>query len=85
LPTTATALAVPTLGTSLVLLAAYPLQAVRTFQHSRRRGLTTRESFYWSASCAMSKFPEALGVLKYHSDKIRRRRPTIIEYKEPDV
>jgi hypothetical protein len=85
LPATATALAVPTLGTSLALLAAYPLQAVRTFKHSRQRGLTTRESVYWSASCAMSKFPEALGVLKYHHDKIRRRRPTIIEYKEPDV
>jgi len=79
----AAVLAAPTLGTSLGLLAAFPLQAVRTFQGARRRGLTPRESLCWSASCTAAKVPEALGILKYHSDKIRRRQPTIIEYKQP--
>jgi GT2 family glycosyltransferase len=81
LPVVATALAPATLGASLSLLAAYPLQAVKTFRGARARGLSPHESLCWSASCTAAKLPEALGVLKYHHDKIRRRQPTIIEYK----
>ena len=83
LPAVAAALAAPTLGTSLGLLAAYPAQAYRTFKGARQRGLTARESAWWSASCTAAKLPEAIGILKYHHDKIRRRAPTIIEYKQP--
>jgi GT2 family glycosyltransferase len=81
-PALAAALAAPTLGLSLGVLAAYPLQAVRTYGRARRRGLTPREGACWSASCTAAKLPEGLGILKYHVDKIRRRRPTIIEYKQ---
>jgi GT2 family glycosyltransferase len=82
LPAFAAALAPPTLGLSIGLLAAYPLQAARTYGRARLRGLTARQSAYWSASCTAAKLPEGLGVLKYHVDKIRRRKPTIIEYKK---
>jgi hypothetical protein len=81
IPTTAVGLAVPSLGLSLGLLGVYPLQAARTFRGALRRGLTLRESALWGASCTAAKIPETLGFLKYHLDKFRRRRPTIIEYK----
>jgi GT2 family glycosyltransferase len=81
LPMLAVGLGPPTLGLSLGLLAAYPAQAFRTFRGARRRGFTARESALWGASCAASTLPEAVGILKYRLDRIRRRAPTIIEYK----
>jgi hypothetical protein len=80
-PIAALGLAGPSLGLSLGLLGIYPVQAARTFAGARRRGLTLRESVLWGASCTGAKVPEALGLLRYHLDKVRHRRPTIIEYK----
>lgn len=81
LPLAATVLAPPTLGLSLWLLAAYPLQMARTFQATRRQGFDSRDSALWGVSCTAAKIPEAIGVMKYHLTKLLRRRPTIIEYK----
>lgn len=81
LPAAAALLAPPTLGLSLGLLAAYPVQALRTYQSMKKRGFTTRDSALWGLSCTAAKFPESVGILKYHLDKLRRQRPTIIEYK----
>jgi GT2 family glycosyltransferase len=82
LPAVATGLAVPSFGLSLWMFGAYPMQAWRTFRNARKRGFTPRESAVWAASCTAAKVPEALGVLKYRIDKLRHRRPTIIEYKD---
>ncbi|MBC8132295.1 MAG: glycosyltransferase family 2 protein [Deltaproteobacteria bacterium] len=81
LPLAAAVLAPPTLGLSLWLLAAYPLQMARTFRATRRKGFDTRYAALWGVSCTAAKIPESLGVIKYHLNKLRRRRPTIIEYK----
>jgi GT2 family glycosyltransferase len=80
-PTTAVVLAVPTMGLSLGLFGIYPVKALRTFQDSRRRGFTVRESVLWGTSCTAAKLPEAVGVLTYHFRGLMGRRPTIIEYK----
>jgi len=82
IPAVATGLALPSLGLSLWMLGAYPLQAWRTFRGARQRGFTPRESAFWAASCTAAKVPEAVGVLKYRFDKLRHRSPTIIEYKD---
>lgn len=81
LPAVAALLAPPTLGLSLGLLAAYPLQALNTFRSMKKRGFSTRDSALWGVSCTAAKFPESIGILKYHLNKLRRQRPTIIEYK----
>jgi GT2 family glycosyltransferase len=81
-PALATGLALPTLGLSLWLFAAYPAQAVRTYRGIRKRGFNPRESLIWAVSCTACKVPEAFGVAKYHLDKLKHRRPTIIEYKK---
>ena len=81
MPAVAVALAPPTLGLSLGLLAIYPAQMWRTFRATRRQGFGTRESMLWGVSCTAAKIPESFGVIKYHLDKLRRRQPTIIEYK----
>lgn len=80
-PALAAALAPPTFGLSLSLLGIYSVQAWRTYQASRRRGLSPRESKLWAVSCTAAKVPEAVGLLKYRIDKLRRRQAEIIEYK----
>ena len=81
LPAAATLLAPPTLGLSMWLLAAYPAQMLRTVLATRRQGFDTRDSVLWGISCTAAKLPESLGVIQYHLNKLRRLRPTIIEYK----
>jgi GT2 family glycosyltransferase len=55
-----------------LLLLAYPLQVVRLSRH-----------FGWerAAFLTLAKVPEALGVLQYHLNRLRRRRSGLIEYK----
>jgi GT2 family glycosyltransferase len=81
LPAVATGFVLPSLGLSLALLGAYPVQAWRTYRGTKRRGFTTRESALWSASCTFGRLPESVGVLKYRLDKLMNRRSTLIEYK----
>lgn len=80
-PVIATALAVPTRGRSFAILAAYPLQVLRIYRATRRRGFDARESRFWAVSCSLSKFAHAAGIFKYQFDRLASRRPTLIEYK----
>ena len=82
LPAVAIGLALPSLGLSLGMFGAYPMQAWRIFRDARQQGFEPRESAIWAASCTASKVPEAVGLLKYRLDKLRNRRPTIIEHKD---
>lgn len=66
---------------ALGLAATYPLRAMRTARKSLNEGMSTRASAAWGLSCAFSHIPEAVGMLKFHADRILRRAPTIIEYK----
>lgn len=80
-PAAAAALSGPTLGLSWIALARYPLVAGRTALRTRRRGFSWGHALAWGASCAAAPVPEALGVLKFHVDRVLDRRPQIIEYK----
>jgi GT2 family glycosyltransferase len=82
-PAVAAGLAPPTLGLSLGLLGAYPLQVGRVFRRTRRQGFTRRESALWSLSCVAGKLPEAIGALSYRWNKLRGRATSLIEYKGP--
>lgn len=73
--------AVPfTLGTSLGLLAAYPVSAARAYRYVRGRGRTPEESLAYAAFTTLGKLPEATGVLTFHARRLRGMRPTLIEY-----
>jgi GT2 family glycosyltransferase len=80
-PGTALALTVPTLGLSWIGLGRYPLVAVRVARDARERGFPLEHSIAWGLSCALSPFPEVLGIFKFHLDRMRKKRPQIIEYK----
>lgn len=84
-PAAVLALAPPSVGTSLLLAGVYPLRALKVARDSRREGLSARASAAWGLSCAFSSIPEAVGMAKYHVDRLLQRAPEIIEYKGPDA
>jgi GT2 family glycosyltransferase len=57
---------------ALLILAAYPAQVVRL-----QRNYGWERAFFMT----LAKFPEAMGVLQYHFNRLRRRRSGLIEYK----
>lgn len=85
IPAAALGLAPLTLGASVVGLAGlYPLQALRIARDARKRGFSLEDSIAWGLSCAASKVPEAVGIAKFHRDRLANKRPEIIEYKKPE-
>lgn len=84
-PGLALGLAVPTYGFSLLLLARYPLTALRTILKTRKQGFSWPDSIAWGLSCGVSVFPEVTGTAKFYLDRLRRKQGEIIEYKGPDV
>lgn len=77
-------LALPTLGASTLLLAAYPARALRLALRFEREGMPKEDARLWAASCVASSIPEAVGILKYHVDRARGRQAKLIEYKGDD-
>jgi len=63
---------------ALILLVIYPFQLVRVALAGTR---TRRENWWRAGAFVVSKFPEALGQLKYLSDRCRRVQSQLIEYK----
>ena len=57
---------------ALLGLLIYPLQVFR---------LARRNSLSWAFFNTLSKFPEALGVLKFHADRLTGKKKHLIEYK----
>ncbi|HEY6880648.1 MAG TPA: glycosyltransferase family A protein [Polyangiales bacterium] len=82
-PAVLLALAPPSLGASLLLAGVYPLRALRVASNSLREGMSPRASAVWGLSCAFTSFPEAVGMAKFHVDRLLSRAPKIIEYKGP--
>jgi len=71
---------------ALILLALYPLLALRIaiFRH-RARGDAWRHAWLYGTFVTLGKFPQLQGQLKYWSNKIRGKRNEIVEYKTPIV
>jgi glycosyltransferase involved in cell wall biosynthesis len=81
LPAVVQGLALPTLGLSSMLLGVYPLRAARIARAARERGLPADAARYWSLHCVGASFPQAVGIVSYHLERLRGKAPTIIEYK----
>jgi glycosyltransferase involved in cell wall biosynthesis len=73
----------PTPGISLLLLGAYPLRGWRIARRAvREQGLTDADARLWAINCLGASFPQSVGIMKFHLERIRGIDPTIIEYKE---
>ena len=82
LPTLAVLFAWPTWGVSLLLLALlYVDLGRRVYRYCRRRSFTRGDSFTYSAFTVLGKFPQTLGQMQYHINRLRGHRSRLIEYK----
>jgi hypothetical protein len=83
-PAAAAALALPTLGLSVGVVASrYPLAGARAALKAKKDGFGWTHALVWGASCALAPFPEALGVAQYHWNQLQGKAPKIIEHKGP--
>lgn len=62
----------------LIFLAYIPLQLLRVFVLNKDISVAGFQSSFFNL---LSKFPEAVGVIKYVFDKLRKKSSAIIEYK----
>src|ERR1700722_19555989 len=62
----------------LILLAIYPIQIARLAINGKR---SARENWLRAAALVVGKFAEMLGQMKYLTDRIRKVKPRLIEYK----
>jgi GT2 family glycosyltransferase len=84
LPAVAIGAAYFTSGASLLLLLAYPFLTLKVFT-ARRRRPGSRYAALYAIACVAAKFPQALGLLVYHWNRLRGRRSGLIEYKGPSA
>jgi GT2 family glycosyltransferase len=68
-------------GWSLVLLGAYPLMTWRIYRYGRQRGWEAQDSWLYGGSCTIGKFPNLVGQLQFHWNRLRGRQSGLIEYK----
>jgi len=53
----------------------------RSYRSERRSGRTVENARLYAASCVLAKVPEAVGVLTYLTNRLRKRPSTLLEYK----
>lgn len=74
-----------TYGLSLILLAGYPVSALRTAKYIRSRGYGAQAANWYGLFCTLGKFPELQGQLQFHLGRIFNRQQTLIEYKSAAI
>jgi GT2 family glycosyltransferase len=82
LPLAALALAWPSRGWSLLLLAGYGALGVRVYRSSRRRGLDPATARLYARYCVLGKPATAWGQLRFCTMAWFGRRSALIEYKQ---
>ncbi len=65
----------------LLLALALLRLALRVRAHRRARGAAPRAALLFGIACAIGKWPEAQGVLRYAAGRLFGRRSALIEYK----
>ncbi|HEY9826639.1 MAG TPA: glycosyltransferase family 2 protein, partial [Stenomitos sp.] len=67
-------------GWSLCLGLAYPLLMVKIYRQNRDR-FGHRSALYYGIFCTLGKWPELLGQVQFHGNRLLGRRSSLIEYK----
>jgi GT2 family glycosyltransferase len=81
MPLLAIGLAFFTQGWSLLLLLAYPLIAYRIYRYGQQRGWKASDARLYALSCVVGKFPNLVGQIKFHRNRLLGRQNRLIEYK----
>ncbi len=70
-----------TRGWAGVLIAAFPIQAARIARHRSKQADSVSDACLYGLFCVLGKFPETLGILKFHWERWTGRQASIMEYK----
>lgn len=82
LPLLAIATAWFTWGFSILLLViAYTLLIYRMYRYWQQRGYKSKDAISYSVFCALDKFPQLQGQIKFHVSRLLNKQRTIVEYK----
>jgi glycosyltransferase involved in cell wall biosynthesis len=81
LPIAIVALVWPTRGLSVLLALVYPLQVVRVARRLERDGMPRNHAWLYATACVVGHFPQAVGLVRYWTDRLLGRGPSLIEYK----
>ncbi len=71
-------------GRSLLLMSVYLVQYVRILVRAHR-AYSWSQAHQYALFCVLGKFPEMIGQVKFHGNRLRGRQTTLIEYKGPPV
>jgi GT2 family glycosyltransferase len=71
-----------TRGWSLLLLAGFPMLALRIYNFGRRRGWPGRDARLYAVFTVLGKLPGVIGMIRFYLDRWRGRHPALIEHKE---
>jgi hypothetical protein len=72
--------ALPSHGTSLLLLAAYPALGLRVWRHRRRAGDSSADAALYGLFVVVGKFANAAGLFRFFINRFAGRFE-LIEYK----
>lgn len=68
-------------GLSLLLLIGYPILLAKMFRFYQTYSWNFRENLLYSSSCLLAKFPQLLGQIQFHRNRIFGQESVLIEYK----
>jgi GT2 family glycosyltransferase len=80
-PLVAIGLAGLTQGWSLLLWLGYPVMAYRIYRYGQQRGWKSADAGLYAVSCLVGKFPNLMGQIKFHWNRMLGRQNRLIEYK----
>lgn len=69
----------------LVALALYAVPSVRAARSRLARGDRPADAWWYALFCMLGKAPQTQGALRFALDRLRGRRPALIEYKGPEA
>jgi len=81
IPLIALSFAWPSHGWSFLLLLGYPLLIYRVMKGMNKPDLTPQAARLYAISCVVGKFPQALGQIQFHLNRLLGRQQGLIEYK----
>ncbi len=81
LPAAVLLFALLSLGASLLLALAWPLQIARIARRRPRPNFSTRDNWIYAAACVVGKLPHIQGMLRFSLGRWTGRRSRLIEYK----
>jgi GT2 family glycosyltransferase len=81
IPLVSVGMAWPSAGWSLLLMLLYPVSAFRACRPVRKAGYSVADTSLYGAHCTLSKFPEALGQVRYYLRRRSGKPPELMEYK----